>query len=81
MKYKSLLIRISPDLHDALTRLRTQRHINTSAWIRDALKSALEREGMMIGAGAPPLPGLETAPLGQWRLGLHLPRRDCRAVL
>ena len=57
MKYKPLLLRLPPDLHDALTRLRTQRHINTSAWIRHTLKNALEREGMIIGAGATPLPG------------------------
>ena len=57
MKYKPLLLRLPPDLHDALTRLRTERHINTSAWIRHTLKNALEREGMIIGAGATPLPG------------------------
>ena len=48
MKYKSLLVRIPPDIHDALTRLRTQRHVNTSAWVRAAIKTALEGEGMLI---------------------------------
>ena len=52
MKYKSLLIRIPPDVHDALTRLRTQRHVNTSAWVRAAIKTALEGEGMLSGAAA-----------------------------
>ena len=73
MKYKSLLIRIPPDLHDALTRLRTQRHINTSAWVRATLKSALEREGVVIGAAttappADPLPGWRPHRLdnGEW---------------
>ena len=36
MKYKSLLIRIPPDLHDALIRLRTQRHVNTNAVSRSS---------------------------------------------
>ena len=44
MKYKSLLIRLPPDLHDALTRLRTERHINISAWLRSLLARELARE-------------------------------------
>ena len=44
MKYKSLLIRLPPDLHDALTRLRTERHINISAWVRSLLARELARE-------------------------------------
>ena len=67
MKYKSLLIRISPDLHDALTRLRTERHINTSAWIRHTLKNALEREGMIIDSGATQHPEPAATPLPGWR--------------
>ena len=57
-----------PDLHDPLTRLRTERHINTSSWIRHTLKNALEREGMIIGAGATPLPGWRPQRLdnGDW---------------
>ena len=72
MKYKTLLLRLPPDLHDALTRLRTERHINTSAWVRAALKSALEREGMLIDSGATqhpdPLPGWRPHRLdnGEW---------------
>ena len=68
MKYKSLLIRIPPDLHDALTRLRTQRHVNTSAWVRATLKNALEREGVLIGGTAatqPPEPAATPRP--GWR--------------
>ena len=52
MKHKSLLVRIPPDIHDALTRLRTQRHVNTSAWVRAAIKTALEGEGMLIDMAA-----------------------------
>ena len=44
MKYKSLLIRLPPDLHDALTHLRTERHINISAWLRSLLARELARE-------------------------------------
>ena len=44
MKYKSLLIRLPADLHDALTRLRTERHINISAWLRSLLARELARE-------------------------------------
>ena len=68
MKYKTLLLRLPPDLHDALTQLRTQRHINLSAWVRAALKSALEREGMLIGGtGATQTPEPAAIPLLGWR--------------
>ena len=79
MKYKSLLIRLPPDLHDALTRLRTERHINISAWVRSLLARELARE---LGPDrdppiplpppppprpAPPLPPSLEAPLPGWR--------------
>ena len=67
MKYKSLLIRIPPDLHDALARLRTQRHVNTSAWVRATLKSALEHEGVLIGTAATQTPAPAADPLPGWR--------------
>ena len=71
MKYKSLLVRIPPDIHDALTRLRTQRHVNTSAWVRAAIKTALEAEGMLIDMAAAqtvkPAPPVLDAPLPGWR--------------
>ena len=63
MKYKSLLIRIPPDIHDALTRLRTERHINTSAWVRATIKNALEGEGVLTDTTAAPT--VEGAPLGR----------------
>ena len=79
MKYKSLLIRLPPDLHDALTRLRTERHINISAWVRSLLARELARE---LGPDrdppiplsppppprpAPPPPPSLDAPLPGWR--------------
>ena len=60
MKYKSLLIRLPPDLHDALTRLRTERHINISAWLRSLLARELARE---LGPDRdPPIPLSPTPP-------------------
>ena len=71
MKYKSLLVRVPPDIHDALTRLRTQRHVNTSAWVRAAIKTALEGEGMLIDMAAAQTvkaaPPVLDAPLPGWR--------------
>ena len=62
-----MLLRLPPDLHDALTRLRTERHVNISAWVRAAIKSALEHEGMLIGTGAPHTPDPAATPLPGWR--------------
>ena len=56
MRYKTIPLRLPPDIHDVLTRLRTERHVNISAWVRAAIKSALEHEGMLIGTGAPHTP-------------------------
>ena len=67
MKYKSLLIRLPPDLHDALARLRTQRHVNISAWVRATLKSALEREGVLIGTAAASTVTGTADPIPGWR--------------
>ena len=71
MQYKSLLVRVPPDIHHALTSLRTQRHVNTSAWVRAAIKTALEAEGMLSDTpsaqtveAAPPV---LDAPLPGWR--------------
>ena len=75
------MIRIPPDIHDALTRLRTERHVNTSAWVRATIKSALEGEGVLsdttaptVAATAGPLPGwcphhLKTGAWGSIYLG------------
>ena len=87
------MVRIPPDIHDALTRLRTQRHVNTSAWVRAAIKTALEGEGMLIDIGRSPnprgwracpgcsAPRLAASSPRQRGLGLHLPRRYFRPAL
>ena len=71
MKYKSLLIRVPPDIHDALTRLRTERHVNTSAWVRATIKNALESEGGLLDTPVAPTipapPAVLEAPLQGWR--------------
>ena len=67
MRYKTILLRLPPDIHDALTRLRTERHVNISAWVRAAIKSALEHEGMLIGTAAAPTDEVAADPLPGWR--------------
>ena len=71
MKYKSLVVRIPPYIHDALTRLRTQRYVNTSAWVRATIKSALENEGVLIDTASAITveadPPVLNAPLPGWR--------------
>ena len=37
-------IRIEPELRDRLARLRNERHVNVSAWARDVIAAALDRE-------------------------------------
>ena len=37
-------IRIEPELRDRLARLRDERHVNVSAWARDVIVAALDRE-------------------------------------
>ena len=37
-------IRIEPELRDRLARLRDERHVNVSAWARDVIAAALDRE-------------------------------------
>ena len=74
-----MLIRLPPDLHDGLTRLRTERHINISAWVRSLLTRELDCE---LGPDrdppiplspppsprpAPPPPPSLDAPLPGWR--------------
>ena len=67
MRYKTILLRLTPDIHAALTRLRTERHVNISAWVRAAIKSALEHEGMLIGTGAPHTPEPDATPFPGWK--------------
>ena len=37
-------IRVEPELRDRLARLRDERHVNVSAWARDVIAAALDRE-------------------------------------
>ena len=37
-------IRIEPELRDRLARLRDERYVNVSAWARDVIAAALDRE-------------------------------------
>ena len=37
-------IRIEPELRDRLARLRDERHVNVSAWARDVIAAALDRD-------------------------------------
>ena len=37
-------IRVDPALRDRLARLREERHVNVSAWLRDLVEAALDRE-------------------------------------
>ena len=59
-----LQIRISPALRDRLQRLRNERHVNISAWLRDLISAALDREfpppadpSASLGSPSNPLPG------------------------
>ena len=51
--------------------MRTQRHVNTSAWVRAAIKTALKGEGMLIDMAAAQTveaaPTVLDAPLPGWR--------------
>ena len=59
-----LQIRISPALRNRLQRLRNERHVNISAWLRDLISAALDREfpppadpSAPLGSPSNPLPG------------------------
>ena len=59
-------IRIEPQLRDRLARLRDERHVNVSAWARDLIAAALDRE-LPAGLQAPtgePLAGWRPCKLG-----------------
>lgn len=47
-----LRVRLPADLDVALERLKNQRHVNVSSWVRAALRAALNDE-LQIGAGVP----------------------------
>ena len=61
---KMLRVRLTDDLDAALERLKKERHVNVSSWVRAALRAALKHE-LKIGAVVPdsdpeppPPPGL-----------------------
>jgi len=70
-----LRVRLSDDLDVALDRLKNQRHVNVSSWVRAALRAALKHE-LHIGAAVPdsapePPPPLLSSPIPGWRPWKH----------
>ena len=68
-----LRVRLPADLDAALERLKKERHVNVSSWVRSALRAALKHE-LQIGAGVPdsdpappPRPALLSSPIPGWR--------------
>lgn len=68
-----LRVRLTDDLDAALERLKNQRHVNVSSWVRAALRAALKHEllvGAMVpdSAPVPPSPpALLSSPIPGWR--------------
>ena len=56
-----LQIRIEPELRARLARLRDERHLNVSAWVRDVIAAALDRELL------PDLEAPTRQPLAGWK--------------
>ena len=72
-------IRIEPELRDRLARLRNERHVNVSAWARDVIAAALDRE-LPADLEVPrrqPLAGWKPCKLRE-RLGRRARRTRCR---
>ncbi len=74
---KLLRVRLPVDLDAALERLKKERHVNVSSWVRSALRAALKHE-LRIGAVVPdsdpvtaPPPALLSAPIPGWRPRKH----------
>ena len=68
-----LRVRLTDDLDVALERLKKERHVNVSSWVRSALRAALKHE-LQIGAMVPdsdpeppPPPALLSSPIPGWR--------------
>ena len=72
---KLLRVRLPDDLDVALDRLKTQRHVNISSWVRAALRAALKHElhaGAMVPDSEPdPPPDRPASPLPGWRPRKH----------
>ena len=67
-RYEYIQCRVEPELRQRLSRLRTERHVNVSAWMRRVLSEALDRE-FPAPQPAVPLPGWETSKLSDGSLG------------
>lgn len=71
-----LRVRLSDDLDVALDRLKKERHVNVSSWVRAALRAALKHE-LNVGAVVPdsdpelPPPALLSSPIPGWRPRKH----------
>ena len=70
-----LRVRLPADLDVALDRLKTQRHVNVSSWVRAALRAALKHE-LHVGARVPdsdppPPPDRLSSPIPGWRPRKH----------
>ena len=68
-----LRVRLPADLDAALERLKKERHVNVSSWVRAALRAALKHE-LQIGARVPdsdpaptPPPARLSSPIPGWR--------------
>lgn len=70
-----LQVRIDPALRDRIRRLRSERHVNVSDWLRRLISDALDRE-----FPAPPIPisGWKPCrlPDGSWGSALSCPAAD-----
>ena len=65
MRNVLIQFRAEPELRQRLDRLRTERHLNVSAWLRSLLSRELDRE---LGPEPPPSPTpVLQAPLPGWR--------------
>ena len=69
-------VRVDTELRRRLTRLRTEHHVNLSAWLRSLIARELDRE---TGSGAPAF-RLATPSLGGWELGGDLSRGPWRTL-
>lgn len=62
-----LQFRVSDEVHSRLDQLRRERHLNVSAWARDAVLAALERDFPEETASAAEIPPPDAAPLKGWK--------------
>ena len=73
---KLLRVRLPADLDATLERLKKERHVNVSSWVRAALRTDLKHElqiGAMVpdSAPGPPPPARLSSPIPGWRPRKH----------